>query len=205
MRSCWLRGVGQTLITAGLVMLAVRGLRGVGDQHLRPRQAGGGAQHARAAVGRRATTRWSAATLPGRRSVDDPDRHRHRQHLHPAAGRRLPLHDRPGHRRRRPGEGPGPLLGTALPGQIGNFAVAGHRVGKGEPFLNLDQLEPGDAVVIETEPDWYVYTVMGDVATGDLAIADADGVAGREIVNPSDGNVIAAGARSPGRDRRPTR
>ena len=29
--------------------------------------------------------------------------------------------------------------------------MAGHRVGKGEPFLNLDKLQAGDAVVVETE------------------------------------------------------
>ena len=29
------------------------------------------------------------------------------------------------------------------PGQVGDFAVAGHRVGKGEPFLNLDHLKAG--------------------------------------------------------------
>ena len=48
-------------------------------------------------------------------------------------------------------KGPGHYVGTALPGQVGNFAVAGHRVGKGEPFLNLDHLRPGDAVIIETD------------------------------------------------------
>src|SRR3954471_4472127 len=33
-------------------------------------------------------------------------------------------------------KGPAHYKDTALPGQIANFAVAGHRVGKGEPFLN---------------------------------------------------------------------
>jgi sortase A len=50
---------------------------------------------------------------------------------------------------------------TQLPGQIGNFAVAGHRVGKGEPFLNIDQLQAGDAVIVETKSWWYVYRVKG--------------------------------------------
>jgi sortase A len=47
---------------------------------------------------------------------------------------------------------------TALPGGIGNFALAGHRATHGEPFRNLDRLRPGDAVVIETRDTWYVYT-----------------------------------------------
>jgi sortase A len=87
-------------------------------------------------------------------------------------------------------KGPGHYVGTALPGQIGNFAIAGHRVGKGEPFLNLDHLKPGDAVIIETKTAWYVYVVEGDVRTGDLGVKDINNVPGREIVYPSDGRVL---------------
>jgi sortase A len=85
-------------------------------------------------------------------------------------------------------KGPGHYVNTQLPGQIGNFAVAGHRVGKGEPFLNLDQLQPGDPIVVETKTSWFVYKVKG--AGGDLSANDADGVPGRQIVKPSDGQVI---------------
>jgi sortase A len=87
-------------------------------------------------------------------------------------------------------KGPGHYTGSALPGQIGDFAVAGHRVGKGEPFLNLDHLLPGDAVVIETDKDWFIYRVLGDTATGNLSTATTEGVVGREIVDPSDVGVI---------------
>jgi sortase A len=105
-------------------------------------------------------------------------------------------------------KGPGHYAGTALPGQLGNFAVAGHRVGKGEPFLNLDQLRPGDAVVVETATNWYIYRVFGDASTGNLGVSSAtapvgavvtspppsqalsNSVVGQEIVSPSDGKVI---------------
>jgi sortase A len=87
-------------------------------------------------------------------------------------------------------KGPGHYVNTQLPGQIGNFAVAGHRVGKGEPFLNLDKLKPGDPVVIETRTSWFVYKVKGDPTSGDLATKGSDGVPGREVVDPSDGSVI---------------
>lgn len=87
-------------------------------------------------------------------------------------------------------KGPGHYPTTQLPGQVGNFAVAGHRVGKGEPFLNLDQLRPGDAVVVETESTWFVYRVKGDVSTGDLSAPGTDGVPGREIVAPTDVGVV---------------
>jgi sortase A len=96
------------------------------------------------------------------------------------------------------GKGPGHYIGTALPGQVGDFAVAGHRVGKGEPFLNIDHLVPGDSIVIQTASYWYVYVVMGDVATGDLSTPGVEGVVGREIVSPSDGNVIAPVPDHPG-------
>ena len=40
---------------------------------------------------------------------------------------------------------------TALPGEVGNFAVAGHRATHGEPFAYLDEVRKGDAVVVETQ------------------------------------------------------
>jgi sortase A len=56
--------------------------------------------------------------------------------------------------------GPGHYPGTALPGEDGNFAVAGHRTTYGAPFFNLDQLRRGDEIIV-TAPDGeeYVYTV----------------------------------------------
>jgi sortase A len=95
-------------------------------------------------------------------------------------------------------KGPGHYRGTALPGQVGNFAVAGHRVGKGEPFLNLDQLRAGDAIVVQTKSSWFVYRVLGDPATGNLSATGSLGVPGREIVDPDDTNVIAAVPDHPG-------
>jgi sortase A len=56
--------------------------------------------------------------------------------------------------------GPGHYQGTAEPGQLGNFAVAGHRVGKGSPFNSLDLMSSCDAVVVETVDHWYVYRVL---------------------------------------------
>jgi sortase (surface protein transpeptidase) len=56
--------------------------------------------------------------------------------------------------------GPGHYQGTAFPGQLGNFSVAGHRVGKGSPFNSLDLLSSCDAIVIETVDHWYVYRVL---------------------------------------------
>jgi sortase A len=57
--------------------------------------------------------------------------------------------------------GPGHYPHSAMPGEIGNFAMAGHRVGLGSPFLDNDKLEPGDPVVVETADTWFVYRVTG--------------------------------------------
>ena len=86
-------------------------------------------------------------------------------------------------------QGPGHYAGTALPGEPGNMGLAGHRVGKGSPFLDLDQLRPGDPIVVETVDSWFVYRVLGDVATGDLD-GDPSGIPGQEIVRPTDVEVL---------------
>ena len=87
-------------------------------------------------------------------------------------------------------QGPGHYVGTAMPGEQGNFAVAGHRVGRGSPFLDLDRLLPGDPVVVETGDSWFVYRVLGDPATGSFD-GDPTGIPGRQIVRPSQVSVIA--------------
>lgn len=49
--------------------------------------------------------------------------------------------------------------GTALPGNVGNVVLGGHRVSKKKPFRNLDQLQPGDEIYLSTEQGDYVYLV----------------------------------------------
>lgn len=112
--------------------------------------------------------------------------------------------------------GPGHYVGTAFPGQPGNFAVAGHRVGQGAPFNDLDLLKSCDSVIAETADTWYVYRVLpmseevdgwsagkGTADPSCTGTADTDaavtplggaytGLVGREIVDPSQGDVIAA-------------
>jgi sortase A len=48
---------------------------------------------------------------------------------------------------------------SAMPGKVGNFAVAGHRATHGEPFRNLDSVKEGDVVIVETENNWYRYVI----------------------------------------------
>lgn len=48
---------------------------------------------------------------------------------------------------------------TARPGEKGNFALAGHRATHGEPFRDLDRLQPGDPAIVRTRENWLVYVV----------------------------------------------
>ena len=56
-------------------------------------------------------------------------------------------------------QGPGHYPGTALPGEVGNVAIAGHRTTYAHPFYNLDALAPGDNVYILTSQGLFEYTV----------------------------------------------
>jgi len=59
--------------------------------------------------------------------------------------------------------GPGHWPGTALPGELGNLVVAGHRVTHTHPFRNLDRLRPGDPVVFVVESQVWTYRTRGTI------------------------------------------
>jgi sortase A len=68
--------------------------------------------------------------------------------------------------------GPGHYLGTALPGNPGNAAIAGHRTTYLRPFYNLDALKPGDPIFITTLQGRFEYTVTDTlvVSPNDVAV-----------------------------------
>lgn len=51
---------------------------------------------------------------------------------------------------------------TALPGEIGNFALAAHRATHLEPLAEVDRLRKGDKVLVQTKFEWLVYTLTRD-------------------------------------------
>jgi sortase A len=55
--------------------------------------------------------------------------------------------------------GPGHYPGTAMPGEIGNVVISGHRTTYGAPFSRVGELREGDAVVVETADEWFTYEV----------------------------------------------
>jgi sortase A len=75
---------------------------------------------------------------------------------------------------------------TAMPGEVGNFSVAGHRATNGEPFANLDRLREGDAVVLETGTRWYTYEVTDESIVAPTQVEVILPVPGEPGVEPTE-------------------
>jgi sortase A len=71
-------------------------------------------------------------------------------------------------------KGPGHYPQTPLPGEAGNAAIAGHRTTYGAPFLDIDNLQPGDEIVTTTYAGRFVYHVTGTVVVSpsDVTVLD---------------------------------
>jgi sortase A len=74
---------------------------------------------------------------------------------------------------------PGHYPDTAMPGDVGNFSMAGHRTKA--IFWDIDKLVAGDPIVVQTADSWFVYKVIG-----------------HEIVKPTAVEVVAAVPDQPG-------
>jgi sortase A len=59
-------------------------------------------------------------------------------------------------------QGPGHYAGSAMPGQLGNAAIAGHRTTYGAPFGDLDQLAPGDTISVRMLTGTWRYQLTRD-------------------------------------------
>jgi sortase A len=79
-------------------------------------------------------------------------------------------------------KGPGHYPGTALPGQVGNTVISGHRTTYGAPFNRLDEVLPGDPVVIETRDTWFTYKVTSQQVVPPTAV---------DVTYPVPGNATA--------------
>lgn len=56
--------------------------------------------------------------------------------------------------------GIGHYTNTAMPGEVGNFAIAAHRGGFGGAFRDIHRLSSGDRVYIETKDSWFTYRFL---------------------------------------------
>lgn len=70
---------------------------------------------------------------------------------------------------------------TEMPGEVGNFALAGHRQSRGKPFRYVENLEDGDPIIVRTKEHFYVYRV-----------------ASHRIVYPTQSEVLAPNPFDPG-------
>jgi sortase A len=70
--------------------------------------------------------------------------------------------------------GPGHYPDTPLPGQPGNAAIAGHRTTYGAPFNRINELEPGDEILITTVQGTFRYEVSDQliVSPSEVAVLD---------------------------------
>ncbi|MFB4316459.1 class E sortase [Actinomadura sp. 21ATH] len=58
-------------------------------------------------------------------------------------------------------KGPGHYPGSAMPGEVGNFVVSGHRTTYSAPFNRIGELRKGDRILIDTREKQFVYRVTG--------------------------------------------
>ncbi len=100
-------------------------------------------------------------------------------------------------------KGPGRYSSTAVPGESGNAAIAGHRTTYGAPFHDIDKLLPGDEIVVTNILGRFTYEVIAQPTTdrvgfcesfvpGDQSESglDGEGEFGHFIVDPRDTCVL---------------
>ncbi|GAA1617736.1 class E sortase [Nonomuraea maheshkhaliensis] len=71
-------------------------------------------------------------------------------------------------------KGPGHYPDTAMPGQVGNFVLSGHRTTYAAPFNEIDELERDDEIIVETREARHIYRVTS-----------------QDIVRPDEVDVLA--------------
>jgi sortase A len=70
-------------------------------------------------------------------------------------------------------QGVGHYTETPMPGQLGNSAFAGHRTTYGQPFFDIDEVQPGDEIIVTTLDGRFVYRMTS-----------------QQIVSPNDYHVV---------------
>jgi sortase A len=194
--------VGELLITAGVLLLAflvwqlwwtdVQGNRAQAEivRNLDWAQAPTAAPSAAPSTGATAPTATARPVIAAPRRGEDPPVEAEPSLLTTFATLQVPRWD--GEPQRPVSEGVdkatvldalgiGHYPGTAMPGAIGNFAMAGHRTTYAKPFNRVAELQVGDPIVVRTASTWYVYRVTST-----------------QIVRPQDVEVIAPVPGKPG-------
>jgi LPXTG-site transpeptidase (sortase) family protein len=150
------RGLGELLITAGLVLLLFCGYQLVWTNFEADRAQNRVSDTLRQEWLRQGGSQSSNGTI--RLSKSDFGKGFAFLHI-PRLGRKYSVPVVQGVSLPDLSRGVGHYPSTALPGQVGNFAVAGHRATHGQPFAYLDQVKVRDSLVVETRTDWFTYVV----------------------------------------------
>ena len=79
-------------------------------------------------------------------------------------------------------KGPGHFRETPMPGQLGNAAIAGHRTTHGAPFGNVDELEPGDLIIVTMANGAGVFTYS---VTGTIIVSPSEYASVIPTVDPT--------------------
>jgi sortase A len=144
-----IRGFGEVLITLGLVVLLFAAYEVYGKAFQ--------ANAEQNRLGSALEEQWNAPVAPGTKPVVDkpiPGAGVARLYI-PRLGKDWVVVEgvEPKDIKLAPGRYPK----SQLPGQLGNFAIAGHRMPS--IFWDLDKVKVNDPMVAETRTGWYVYTV----------------------------------------------
>ncbi|MEQ4720286.1 class E sortase [Nonomuraea sp. B19D2] len=82
-------------------------------------------------------------------------------------------------------KGPGHYPGSAMPGQVGNFALAGHRTTYSAPFNKIDNLDRNDEIIVEAREARYTYWVTAHDVVHPTAIDEFAPVPGKPDARPA--------------------
>ncbi len=86
-------------------------------------------------------------------------------------------------------KGPGRYASTAVPGESGNAAIAGHRTTYGAPFHNIDLLLPGDEIHVTNILGRFTYEVLPQATTDRVGFCQ-DFVPGEQPPVPEGGETF---------------
>ena len=79
-------------------------------------------------------------------------------------------------------KGPGHYPETPLPGERGTAAIAGHRTTYGAPFRHIDELDPGDRIIIDMPDGRFVYRVEESKIVDDQDLSVLEPVGYRRLM-----------------------
>jgi sortase A len=94
-------------------------------------------------------------------------------------------------------EGPGHVTGTVLPGQQGVSVLAGRSTTFGGPFGGIDELAPGEAIIVTTAQGTFAYEVVAVRVKGDPVPAPPAAAQGRLTLMSSTSESGPLGALRP--------